>query len=307
VIQPFQPRGIEYRQRCLHLADDRVMEAYAVQRMLRRLCLAAGAALALAGCASESDGYYSQYPDEAYYGPYSYPYYGPYPYYGGYGAFGYDSGFDHDFDHRRHRFFRPSDRVTCDRARDLCYDRYGPSYTATKHYLGERDANASFHKYGDKVVLFSPQHGVTCDRRARTCSDAGGFDEDLTDRYFSGRGMAPRVRDSKDEDARRKPVSRLSRSFDQDEAPVFKRKPEGNAVRYDHDQDQPKLPPRLTKPRLTKPQGMADNDDGDSGPAVRLQQNRPDRPGPAGGGVLRPQKNGNAAGGGCPPKGCSNK
>ena len=146
----------------------RAIEA-GLQMRMARLFLAAAAALALVGCASGYDSYYGGYPSQTYYDPY----YAPYPYYGGYGLFGYNSAFDHDFDHRRHRFFRPDDHVTCDRARDLCYDRYGPSYTATLRYLGERDANASFHKYGDKVVLFSPQHGVTCDRRARKTAAIG--------------------------------------------------------------------------------------------------------------------------------------
>jgi hypothetical protein len=300
VIQPFQPRGIEYRQRCLHLADDRVMEDYAVQRMLRRLCLAA--ALAVAGCAGESGGYYSQYP--AYYGPYSYPYYGPYPYYGGYGVFGYDSGFDRGFDHRRHRFFRPDDHVTCDRARDLCYDRYGPSYTATKRYLGERDANGSFHKYGDKVVLFSPKHGVTCDRRARTCSDADGFDRKLTRRYF-GNAAAPRFRDDEDQAKliERQRDSRASRSFDQDQAPLPSRKRQAGPLPEGEDGHQPKL-----QPQRVRPQDMADHDDGDSRSASHLQDDLPDRPGSGSTGLPRLHNNGNRpAGGGCPPKGCPDK
>jgi hypothetical protein len=274
----------------------------------RMFSMVAAALLALAGCASESDGYYNQYPSEAYYGPYSYPYYGPYPYYGGYGMFGYNSGFDHDFDHdfdhRRHRFFRPDDDVTCDHDRDLCYDRYGPSYTATKRYFGERDANASFHKYGDKVVLFSPQHGVTCDRRARTCSDAGGFDRKLSQRYF-GSAAAPRFLDDEDQakPMEHQPDTRMSRSFDQDQAPPFNRKRQTGPLPDDEDRGQPTL-----LPQRARPQGMADNDDGNSGPAVRLQQNRPDRPGPAGGGLPRLQNNGGAAaGGGCPPKGCPDK
>jgi len=158
---------------------------------LRNLLVAA-ATLLIAGCASEGygggydggydggyyGGGYGQYPQQGYYG------YGPYgysPYYGGGYAYGYD---DDDYDHDSRRYFHPDDHVTCDRKHDICFDRYGPSYTATKRYLGERDANAAFHRYGDSVVLFSPQHGVTCDRRKQVCFDSDGIDDDLTDRYF---------------------------------------------------------------------------------------------------------------------------
>ena len=60
--------------------------------------------------------------------------------------------------------------VRCDRERDVCYDRYGPSYHATARYLGEKEANRAYKKYGNKVFLFSPQRGVVCDRRTETCS-----------------------------------------------------------------------------------------------------------------------------------------
>ncbi|HJT14110.1 MAG TPA: hypothetical protein VJ790_15935 [Dongiaceae bacterium] len=60
--------------------------------------------------------------------------------------------------------------VRCDRERDVCYDRYGLSYHATARYLGEKEANRAYKKYGNKVFLFSPQRGVVCDRRTETCS-----------------------------------------------------------------------------------------------------------------------------------------
>jgi hypothetical protein len=75
----------------------------------------------------------------------------------------YDSG------NNSNRYFKRGN-VTCDRARDVCYDRYGLSYHATARYLGEREANQAYKKYGNKVFLFSPQHGVVCDRRTETCS-----------------------------------------------------------------------------------------------------------------------------------------
>jgi hypothetical protein len=60
--------------------------------------------------------------------------------------------------------------VSCDRGRDICYDRYGISYHATKRYLGEREANRAYKKYGKQVFLFSPKRGVICDRRTDSCS-----------------------------------------------------------------------------------------------------------------------------------------
>ena len=61
--------------------------------------------------------------------------------------------------------------VTCDRVRDVCYDRYGLSYHATARYLGEKEANRAYKKYGNQVFLFSPKRGVVCDRRTETCSN----------------------------------------------------------------------------------------------------------------------------------------
>ena len=80
--------------------------------------------------------------------------------------------------------FRPARGITCDRAREICYDRYGLSYFATQRYFGEHDANRAVRKYGEQVFLFVPKRGVTCDRRTRTCSDAGGLDADWTDDIF---------------------------------------------------------------------------------------------------------------------------
>ena len=61
--------------------------------------------------------------------------------------------------------------VTCDRERDVCSDRYGLSYYATARYLGEREANRAYKKYGNKVFLFSPKRGVVCDRRTESCTN----------------------------------------------------------------------------------------------------------------------------------------
>lgn len=61
--------------------------------------------------------------------------------------------------------------ITCDRARDICFDRYGISYHATKRFLGEREANRAYKRYGPQVFLFSPRRGVICDRRTDSCSN----------------------------------------------------------------------------------------------------------------------------------------
>lgn len=70
------------------------------------------------------------------------------------------------------RYFKRGN-VTCDRERDVCYDKFGLSYHATARYLGEREANQAYKKYGNKVFLFSPRKGVVCDRRTETCTGKG--------------------------------------------------------------------------------------------------------------------------------------
>lgn len=75
----------------------------------------------------------------------------------------YDSG------NNANRYFKRGS-VTCDRVRDVCYDRYGLSYHATARYLGEREANRAYKKYGNQVFLFSPKRGVVCDRRTESCT-----------------------------------------------------------------------------------------------------------------------------------------
>ena len=130
-----------------------------------RLSIVALAMLAVAGCAP------------AYYGqPGVQP--GAVAHQGGYGSSGgYDDG----------PIFRPSRSLTCDRTRNICYDRFGLDYYATARYFGERDANRAVKKYGEQVFLFSPKRGVTCDRRSRSCSDGGGLDDELTEDYFGNK------------------------------------------------------------------------------------------------------------------------
>lgn len=60
--------------------------------------------------------------------------------------------------------------LRCDKDRDICYDRYGISYHATKRFFGEKDANRAYKKYGKQVFLFSPKRGLICDRRTDSCS-----------------------------------------------------------------------------------------------------------------------------------------
>jgi hypothetical protein len=60
--------------------------------------------------------------------------------------------------------------LRCDQQRDICYDRYGISYHATKRFFGEKDANRAYKKYGQQVFLFSPKRGVICDRRTDSCN-----------------------------------------------------------------------------------------------------------------------------------------
>jgi hypothetical protein len=246
--------------------------------MVVRLCAMALAAVVLAGCASGGYSDYDYYPAERYYdGPF-------HPYYGGFG-FGshYDDGSYYDDDDDR--YDHPSRNVSCDRARDICYDRYGPSYHATKRYLGEREANRAYKKYGDSVFLFSPRPGVSCDRRTKECSDG-----ERADRRDPMKRLERRNKGSVDTGA----------GFDNDEKPVRRVAP---AQRSDDEA----APTKRIKPRRDpSPPPMADNDN-DKGndvarPSRRVQSEQP---------KARPGQNSNdkvrdgGAGNGCPPRGCT--
>jgi len=61
--------------------------------------------------------------------------------------------------------------LRCDKQREICYDRFGISYHATKRFFGEKDANRAYKKYGQQVFLFSPKNGVICDRRTDSCTN----------------------------------------------------------------------------------------------------------------------------------------
>jgi hypothetical protein len=135
-----------------------------------RLSVIAFAVLTIAGCAP------------AYHGQ---P--GVQPGYGSNGGYGYGGGYGSGYGQDPGAIFRPSRSVTCDRTRNVCYDRFGLDYYATARYFGERDANQSVKKYGEQVFLFSPKRGITCDRRSRSCSDAGGLDVNLTEDYFGNK------------------------------------------------------------------------------------------------------------------------
>jgi hypothetical protein len=109
---------------------------------IRRVCAAAIVALAVsAGMVGSSHADSSWYPNGAY-----------------------ETG-----DNNSNRYFKRGN-VTCDRVRDVCYDRYGLSYHATARYLGEKEANRAYKKYGNQVFLFSPRQGVICDRRTESCT-----------------------------------------------------------------------------------------------------------------------------------------
>jgi hypothetical protein len=233
--------------------------------MLLRSWAMAIAALALAGCVSNGyAGSYDTYPDEAYY--YDGPYYG--------GGLGYDSYFNDGYD----RYFHPARNVTCDRSRDICYDRHGVSYQATARYLGERDANQAYKKYGDTVFLFSPRPGVTCDRRTQECSDGHWTDRlrRLEPGNIGSVGSAPRFAD---DDEPLLPVVPTLRNNDK---AVNKR--ESPAV---------KVPP----------QRLANDDVEVARPSPRVTSGDSDRP------TLRPRINsdkpsGGGGGNACPPLGC---
>jgi hypothetical protein len=226
------------------------------------------AAAALTGCASGYDGGYDAYPGETYYDD---------PYYGG-GGFGYGSYYD---DHRYDRYFHPADDVSCDRKRDLCYDRFGPSYYATARYLGESEANDAYHKYGDSVFLFSPRPGVSCDRRTKDCSDG----------QWTGRAAPDPLK-------RLEPGNMGSigagSGFD-DDMPVRRVTP----TRRNNDDD---AIPRRIAPAIEAPPPMADNDNDDDAarPARRVQPQPPAARLNSGDKI---QDGG--AGNACPPRGCT--
>ena len=236
-----------------------------------RLCAMVFAAAALAGCTSSGypGGYY---PDEAYYGEryYDGPHLG--------GGFGYGTFYDDDdYD----RYFHPARNVSCDRVRDICYDRYGPSYHATKRYLGERDANRAYKKYGDSVFLFSPRPGVSCDRRSKECSDGQWTAPERLKRAEPGNmgsiGAGPGFKDDNDRVRRIMPPRRSN-----DDDAVTRR-----------------ISPRVE----ARPPRIVDNDSPDwAPPKPRALPNESDRP------SFRPRldssdKPGNSDG--CPRRGCT--
>jgi hypothetical protein len=239
--------------------------------MIVRLCAVALAAVSLASCASGYSGS-DYYPDEAYYdGPHD-------PYYGG--GFGFGSYHDDDFD----RYYHPSKSVSCDRVRDICYDRYGPSYHATKRYLGEREANRAYKKYGDSVFLFSPRPGVSCDRRSKECSD--------------GKWTAPER--LKRIEPRNKGSVGSGSGFDDDDAPVRRVVP---AQRTDGEA----APTKRIKPRREAvPPPMADNDDDVARPSRRVQSQQPQSQQPKAPRRLNSNDKvrDGGAGNACPPRGC---
>ena len=148
--------------------------------MFLRSCALAVAVFALAGCVSSGyDGAYNYYPGGAYYdGPY-------YDYYGGpfYGGFGHHSYFDDDDDDR---YFSPAHGVTCDRVRDLCYDRDG-------RRIGDREAKRAHKRYDDTEHSVSPKPDVTCDQRTGNCKK-----ERRAKRVHDDEQVKPRDQQAKD-------------------------------------------------------------------------------------------------------------
>ena len=235
--------------------------------MTVQIWVTALAAAALTGCVSGYGGGYDYYDD---------------PYYGGGLGYGYGSYYDHDYDHYD-RYFYPKDNVSCDRKKDICYDRFGPSYYATARYLGESEANDAYHKYGDSVFLFSPRPGVSCDRRTKECSDG---------QWTGGQRTGHATRD---------PLRRLepgnmgsigSGSGFDDDQPVRRVAP----TRRSNDDDAIARPiqPRVEAP----PSRMADNDDDSARPLRRVQPERPARLNSS------DKVRGGGEGSACPPLGC---
>lgn len=242
--------------------------------------------LALAGCAGGYSGYPGPYYDDAYYDE---------PYYGGGFGYGYGSHFydDHYYDDDHDRYFEPSRNVSCDRKRDICYDRYGPSYHATKRYLGEREANRAYKKYGDSVFLFSPRSGVSCDRRTKECSDGEWTAPERKkqiERGNVGSIGSGRVFDDDDKLTRRKPRAERMANGDDDVA-----RPARRLERQQRNSDDDALVRR--KPRAER---MA-NDDDKARPARRVEKQQPRVRLNSGGD--KPDRGG--SGNACPPKGCT--
>jgi hypothetical protein len=154
----------------------------AAMTSLRNLIIAA---IALSACASNgyAGGYY---PNQAHYpnGYYDQGYgYDPYYSNGGYAQVDDDNS----------RWFRPEKGVICDGARNICYNKRGPSYEDSKQYFGKKDAKKAFNRLQDQDVLFSPRRGITCDRSRGICYDSYGVDGDLSSRYFGGQPCASRL------------------------------------------------------------------------------------------------------------------
>lgn len=80
----------------------------------------------------------------------------------------------------------PDHGVVCDKARGICFDRFGPSIGLTEAFLGPAEARALTdvlraappdHRPGAE---FSPADGVTCRRQSGPCRTLGVVDDALT-------------------------------------------------------------------------------------------------------------------------------
>jgi hypothetical protein len=111
-----------------------------------RLSVVAFAMLAVAGCAPTYSGQPGVQPGTV-------THQGGYGSNGGYaygGGYGYDGGYDND------PIFRPSRSVTCDRTRDICYDRFGFDYYATTRYSASAPPTAASRSMASRCSCSRP-------------------------------------------------------------------------------------------------------------------------------------------------------
>lgn len=92
----------------------------------------------------------------------------------------------------------PDQRVVCNAARGICYDRFGPSIGLTEAFLGKAAAERltavlrQAPRSSGPGVLFSPADGVECLGEAGPCRVGGAVHEGLTAVLYGP--WPPRVR-----------------------------------------------------------------------------------------------------------------
>jgi hypothetical protein len=106
--------------------------------------------------------------------------------YGGYPTAGYGSGLGWGGGGSGDRY-SPTPGVTCDRGRQVCYDRNGADVGLTREYFGRDSAESLKDDIGDHSrgdPYYSPARGVKCDLGDQLCAKKGTLSYTQTRQQF---------------------------------------------------------------------------------------------------------------------------